>query len=370
MTETKVNDDLQSIHPPTSSSRLPNMFNLKYPIDLGGDKESYAAVFQIYDVQGATIADDKNKTLASHVGTASNVGAIGLGAGAAMRLIDGVANNRGYNYLQALGLGVSAVAVHEAGSVISKSLSEQRTNDIFKGSVSMYMPTKLVTGYNFGWDTADLSMLRALGGGAMNLADSLNGGGSDPQSAQAYREFFAREVGQEAIENMLGRTSGGSIRGINIASFTDARTRTVRNPYLQYLFRSVTPRQFEFDFTLSPRNPKEAKEIQDIIYAFKFYSHPSLTDNEHLYLTYPAQFEISFLNLRASNGAQSRMTTINRVAKCVCTGVTVDYTGHGEGVSMIENRQNPREDHPSQIQLTLTFDETVLLNRKDINEDF
>lgn len=374
MADNTEKTNISSIQPPIQSAgvrKLGKDFDLRYPLDLGSDQESYAAVFRIFDVTGTTIKDSNTANIADTMKIMNNVLKWGGAASVADQIIKAASGGGVYHLFNAAAVGAATLTATETANILATALHEQRPFSDSKGALSLYMPTKLVADYNFGWETADLSLLRTLTKGAINLSDSVSSG---KISADGYREFYAREIGQEAIENMLSRATHGTLRGLAVASATDSRTKTVRSPYLQFLFRAVAPRKFSFDFTFAPRSAKEADEVQKIIYAFKFFSHPSMTGNDNLYLTYPAEFQISFINLKGAgaklNNEGQQLKTVSRISRCVCTNITVDYTGHGEGVSMIENENDRTEDHPSHITLHLSFDETMFLTRKNINEGF
>lgn len=265
------------------------------------------------------------------------------------------------NSLQMFALGESLTQIDKSTKII-----RDESTSVERGSIALYMPTRLIHNYNFGWETADLAMTRAVMSAASSM--SLKDGMPNFNNLEPYREFFGREIGARAAEQILG---GGVITDLNFKSLIESSTKTVKNPYLQFLFKNVAPRKFEFDFKLAPRNAKEAQEIQDIIYAFKFFAHPSVTSNDSLYLTYPAEFEIAFIQSENSDETNNQtIETISRISRCVCTSISVNYTGHGEGLSMIRNEEDRAKNHPSEIHLSLAFDETKFLTRNDINQGY
>ena len=113
--------------------------------------------------------------------------------------------------------------------------------------------------------------------------------------------------------------------------------------------------EINFNWELRPRTPKESDNIRNIIKKLKFHSAPDTSENDHLF-SYPEQFVISF----------TKDEYLFKTRSLVLTNVTVDY--HGEGTPLYYDRGGLNGNKaPANIKLDLSFTETRVLQKADIN---
>jgi len=115
----------------------------------------------------------------------------------------------------------------------------------------------------------------------------------------------------------------------NIGSLIEAKTQQVRNPHMEVLFKGVDNRNFEFTFNFKPRSLAEANMVHVIMKVFKKHAHPQVSDGGR-FLTHPSEFEITYFRGRGEN------TFLNRIARCVLKGISIDYSAAGV-LSMFED---------------------------------
>jgi len=144
------------------------------------------------------------------------------------------------------------------------------------------------------------------------------------------------------------------------------------NPQLILLYKGPTHRQFVFQFKFVPRNEAEGKEILNIIRTLRYHATPnfgveSLTSR---YVVPPSEFEIEFYvreDVRKSTPEgeetiEERLTPnqkLPRLGQCVLTNVDVNYAPSG-------HYSAHKDGMPTEIQVQLTFTETILLSKQDI----
>jgi hypothetical protein len=121
------------------------------------------------------------------------------------------------------------------------------------------------------------------------------------------------------------------------------------------LYEAPEFRQFNFNWDLRPRTPKESNNIRNIIKKLKYYSAPDVRSEDEMIFTYPEQFAISF----------KKDDYLFKTRNCVLSNVTVDY--HGEGTPLYYDNGAGGNKAPAVINLALSFTETRILQKKDIN---
>ena len=125
------------------------------------------------------------------------------------------------------------------------------------------------------------------------------------------------------------------------------------DPHFELFFEGVTPREFSFEFKFAPKNGTEADAIQDIIKAFKANAAPVANEGSALFWGYPNMFEIEYWNAEK----------LHKILPCALTNITVNYGASGTNHTYYDG-------NPIQTDVTLTFKESELLTRKEINEGY
>ena len=123
-------------------------------------------------------------------------------------------------------------------------------------------------------------------------------------------------------------------------------------------------RDFSYTFKFAPKSEKETDEVQAIIQLFRFHMAPELKNTHHRYMTLPSTFDIHYMwQSGAGDTATAKENSFyNKIATCVLTRCDVDYTP--EGVRSFG------DGAPTQINMTLSFKETEMLNKDKINQGF
>ena len=152
----------------------------------------------------------------------------------------------------------------------------------------------------------------------------LLGDGGSKEAVIAY--FAGQAVG---ANNLVARTAGQVI-----------------NPNLELLFSGPNLRNFNFNFTLTPRDAEEARIVRKMIRAMKRNMTPQRTE-QNLFLETPRIFELEYIF--GDNNEEHPF--MNKFKPCACTSFTVNYTPDG---SYMTYRNEPSM---TSYQLTMSFGE-------------
>ena len=243
----------------------------------------------------------------------------------------------------------------QSGGVSAKFKTTSRITD----SVALYLPPNVQDNTTAGYNDMSTGIvgLVAAGGGAFLDAMRRN----DYQSAASSLIGGVEAISAEALRGAAG-------------SFVDALTQTegsadlankvfgqATNPYMEVMFDSMSMREFTYNFTFAPRNADERDDVQDIIKLFRFHMAPELKGAQHRFLTLPSTFDIHYMYQHDQDYA-SENNFYSKIATCVLQNVSVDYTPNGV--------KSFQDGSPTQINMSLTFKETEMLNKQMINAGY
>ena len=208
------------------------------------------------------------------------------------------------------------------------------------------LPTPALTSsYSMSWDQEPMPLAAGI---AEGLARTWNGDPAKPDPLGWLKN--GGSIASDAIGALQLKTP-------EFGGFMSRTSGMAMNPRKEQLFKDVNFREFTFTYTFAPRNQDEAYKVKEIIRQFKFHAHPSLKDDggNFLYI-YPSEFDIvHYFNNKPNNNLPRHATSILK-------NVSVNYAPNGH--------YNVNADgFPSQIQLSLQFEEVALLTKKDFSEE-
>ncbi|MDD5150011.1 MAG: hypothetical protein PHC28_05945 [Flavobacterium sp.] len=267
-------------------------------------------------------------------------------------------NYKGYRYPSNVGTGSFSSCIMFTEYVRNSGVGTSPGNAII-----LYMPERASNPSTVNWES------KATGVGVNAVSQML---GNNQNAAQSGEQTMLGGLGQ-LISNGVGALAQGagsaafdaaksfaSSKGVNIdLSFEEAQgiiSRTIPNPYIEYLFKGVDFRNFEFSFKLYPHSQAEAENIYQIIKVFRSAAYPNAGSANDAILGYPNEFDIEYLY----NGKTNKY--LNKFKRSVLTKVDVDYTSAGSWTMT-------RDGFPSQIELNLSFSEIQILVASDIRND-
>jgi hypothetical protein len=285
---------------------------LQYPRDLNSATRGHVVEFTVSKIKPVTI--EETKTLVSKFGN----GAMEVGQQfkqdpqkAAQDAVSGIKS--------AFNNGVQSVST-ALSSNIEVGYGTQRTETI--GYINLYMPENVTFSYNAQYDKTSV----AEAAGSLPLVGSIAKGITS------------------ALEN-------------SAAKLALQRMGYVFNPQQQMLFEGIDFRTYQMSFTFTPYSRAEADQVNRIIKMFRMYAAPIIrSDLAGMFFVPPGVFDIRFL----FNGAPNR--NLNRVTRSVLESVEVNYAPNGWSAHS--------DGSPVQTTMTLSFKETVLVDRNMIEQGF
>ena len=255
-------------------------------------------------------------------------------------------------------------------------------NSIYK-TIYLYLPHQLKEAYGVNYEKATLGAFGAAG------TEVLQGKTADdiaPKLKDAA-DSGKTEVAFSAIAGVFNNATGalgleGNVSKQNIAALAKGK---VFNPYEETVFKGVNYRSHSFDFDMSPRNPKEAIEIQEIISCMRESMLPDTNGINARWLTIPRFFGCEIVRYTPRGfGADNAGEGLNKPASLsallrfptnlVLTSMNVDLTPSGQNTSLRQGFQElengTMEDYgPASYKLSLSFDETAFVTRNMITGD-
>ena len=230
-------------------------------------------------------------------------------------------------------------------------------------SIALYMPADVKDTTSASYNGAEMGVLGlAAASGGKFIQDFQS---QDFASAVKNLAGSARGLVEEAVLKIGGGLASaatlGTISSEDITGLANKAFGRATNPYMEVLFDKVGMRSFSYSFTFSPRNADETNDVQTIIKMFRFHMLPELKGTNQRYMTLPSTFDIHYMyqfNTETANENQF----YNKIATCVLNNVTVDYTP--DGVKSFASGA------PTQIKMSLSFDETEMLTKEHIEQGY
>ncbi len=242
-----------------------------------------------------------------------------------------------------------------------------------KESIILYMPEGISTSYGADWDLGEIGVAT---GKTLQTASNIS---SKTDTVDKLKEGFSSS--KEIISSLLNKEAfidlGISLtqtlnQSDTIRNTISAGTRTTRSPHLDFLFRSINTRQFNFEFRFNPFSEDEARITKEIIKSFKKNMHPKLktlngsdkakVSTLGIFYQYPNVYKISF----HSHGKENEW--MHKMAVCALTNMEVNYTASGTS-SFLRDTDN-KGSPPADVNVTLSFIELEILSRDNIEEGF
>ena len=231
-----------------------------------------------------------------------------------------------------------------------------QTHTQVTGGVALYMPPGIKTTYSVE-NTGEELESAGLAANAISKAMAAGDTAGQVETLLKGAGDFALDGARKlAISTAEALGLGGVEGAINKV------TATAQNNFAEAVFKKVNARNFAYTFSLIARNKGEAQDIQKIIKFFKFHMHPELDEaNRARYFRSPSEFEIHY----AYNDQKNNY--LHEISRCVLKNIDVDYGGDAFSTF----RQFDEEGAaPVNISMSLSFEETTVLTKKQIAEGY
>jgi hypothetical protein len=253
------------------------------------------------------------------------------------------------------------------GTALVQSVATSGPSRTVDKTVGLYIPDTVNVSYSAQYEEIGLSkalgtpyFLAQAGASAYqayknmqegNLTNIVNAVGNDP---------YARE----AIGRFLGGIKGLGIDGEAVSKLLNRSAGEAFNPQLQVLFQGIDFRRFQFDFTMTPSNLNEAKQIENIIYAFKYASAPEIQIGQlgnGMFFKIPDTVNVEFYQSDDQGGTKQN-SNVHRIGECVIENVTVDYAPMGWSTY--------KDGYPVQTKLSIQLKEIGIIDKTQIKKGY
>ena len=215
-------------------------------------------------------------------------------------------------------------------------------------SVNLPCPGGVSYGDGGSYATIDMGMIG-------DIAQIVAKGGSPGEMLGAAAGTFKKQAAG------LGAV-GGSVLALKAMGANDAATalefanKSIRNPRTNTAFSGNTLRSFQFNFKMIGKDPNEVDEINEIQSFFREQIYASkLNGTSTIMQQYPNQWTVKFMDPRDGEELQY----MPKIFTCYLTGTS----------TVINSTSNTyRTDlSPYEIDVSLQFQETKILDRDEIN---
>lgn len=179
-------------------------------------------------------------------------------------------------------------------------------------------------------------------------------------NAESFKKVFLAQIAAQAANIPLG---GSLTRDAVFAR----QSGDILNQNVELLFNGVNLRSFKFSFKLTPRGPKEAKQVKLIINAFKRNMAPKLGssdggDPSNIFLRTPNVFNLTYKQ------GTNKHPFLHTFKQCALTDMSVNYTGEGV-YATYGGSSKGGEGTPVSMILELGFKELEPIYNTDYNGD-
>jgi len=216
-------------------------------------------------------------------------------------------------------------------------------------TISLPIPAGVAFGDGANYGTIDLGIVSAIGAqlsvGSPGLSD--------------LKSDIDKQGAIDALKSNFGLSEGQAMTimsdvGINpFAEQMKLGRRAIANPNTNTNFTGNTIRSFSFAFKMMADSPGETAAMQEIQNTFRKFTYANSQAGDNRFtLDYPPTWTIQFLN----NGAESQY--FPKIFSCYLQSVNTTFNGEGQ------NYMN--DGSPMSIDVSLTFQETRVLTREDI----
>jgi hypothetical protein len=257
--------------------------------------------------------------------------------------------------------GNEETAIVTQGKKVLKELQKQAGNltpdkqvITHRQSIFLNMPASLALDESITWEGVDLGAA-----GAMKNSSKLGEGAANAMESGLLSNMGTLLGGAAtAVAGPAAAVLGAITAGDTLQAGFESSFRVKANPFKEQTFQGVPFRSFSFEFSLRARNEEEIEMIQSIVQSFRAFSKPSFQSDTAVAFNYPHEFRIEFLTKDDSNDSYITNEYLPQIKYCVCTKVGSNFGG--------DTWRTFRRGAPTEIQLSLEFQETELITQEDV----
>ena len=249
-------------------------------------------------------------------------------------------------------------ALDNVGHCIKYTAFKHNGLKLDEGNVDTFlqMPMEFpADGLTLNWNT-EADVLSQIGVGSISDMASAKGA---IQSATALGKRKAMG-GATKLAGVAGALIGSE--GEDVKKAVQKRMGQSINTFQEQFFEGPSFRSFEFSHELIAHNQSETETIREIVKRFRYYASPGMGSSAvtHMHWTYPSYWGIWFLVKPVAEQGKSYVDNdfLPKLGMCVLKEVTADYSGETYGTFS--------NNAPLNVKLSLSFEETTLVDKKTI----
>jgi len=233
--------------------------------------------------------------------------------------------------------------------------SEMPTHTSVTSAIALYMPPGVTVSYKNDYEvketnfSGDIANMVGNVSSATSMADKLD---AVTTGALGGAAAFGKNVVGEALDAFgLGNATEVVSKALGVAV----------NPREEQFYTGPQFRSFSYTFDFWPRSQQELDAASNIISLFKYHSAPGMESKSagRMFIV-PSEFEIHYMYIDSADGEAKNNTYMNKIAKCVCTSVDVNYGPEGEFKAF------SKTGAPIHYKLALGFTETEFITKNNI----
>jgi hypothetical protein len=255
-----------------------------------------------------------------------------------------VKNIRGLN-------GKPFTPVKSNNSVLSKIVRAKTAT----AAIALYMPPGIQVKYSMAYE---VEATDAAGTAASIYGNKGAGVGGLVKAITTGVGAVGIEVGKKLIDEVSAALGAG-----RPAQLISKALGVATNPHEEMFFKKPNFRSFGYTFDFYPKSVGEMEDVNKIIMLFKYHMHPGLDTSSiggRLFKV-PSEFEIHYAYLGQEN------EYLNKISTCVLKNMDVAY-GPEEQWSTFRN--DAKGAPPVHTKVTLEFEETQFITKKEITEGY
>ncbi len=176
----------------------------------------------------------------------------------------------------------------------------------------------------------------------------------------SFGQDFITNLGKnnEAIKQSAIGAASYTIRTIistlssGVAAVAQKTAGNIVNPFTTALFEKVSPRSFQFSWTIQPKDVDESVRLKEVINLLRYYSLPN-PSVDRLTLAVPYEWILSFVGTKF----------LYSFSRCVMTDLDIDYSPNGMNVFMRDTFA------PQAVTITVSFQEIYPLDKQVVAPD-
>ena len=355
----KTRSNTSTAHLNTERNKY-SLGTIQYPDDLGTNEFGHYLMFYIYEVSKSRYSGPQQTK------TVTNQGAAGQ-RGQQKTVIK--------NHKKAEGISSSASTAYpykgneklvkrgdekSLSGALKRSKRLVRTSDV----ISLYMPPNIKSKYGANYKNSETGLAGVLGA---QLADSTSidtmlQNFSDTGTFNTLKDAFIDTMGLKIGAGITSIVGAGDLEGVIRKGMQKAL-----NPAVEAIFQSVDLREYSFSFRFTPRSENEVRTVDNIVKLFKFHMLPERVQGQEVgrHLIFPSEFEVHYMFQGVEN------TWYPFAAGSVLKSMDVDYGPGGETQHFRPIQTDMGSlPAPTEINMTLNFQETEIMTKEKIVEGF